>query len=188
MNRLDEAVASARRAQTLDPMSRVVLTNVGWTLASAGKQREAIDAYLAALALDPTYVQARWRLATAYASLSRFDEAIPQIERAVALTGRSPSTLAALGIIYSQAGRESEARALLRGLTDIARTRYVPPWAMVEFCARLGDTNGARRWLERSLEERSNGLAYVRPDSLFAPFRNDPRYKDLFTRFGLPVR
>ena len=188
MDRLDDAVESVRRAQALDPMSRVVLTNVGWTLAYAGRHVEAIDAYLAALALDPSYVQARWRLANAYAALSRFDEAIAQTERAVALTGRSPSTLASLSDIYAQAGRRSEARALLGELTDMARTRYVSPYAMAELCARLEDANGAFQWLERSFEERSNGLAYLGHDSSLALLRHDPRYKDLFRRIGRPVR
>jgi serine/threonine-protein kinase len=187
MNRLDDAVDSARRAQTLDPMSRVVLTNVGWTLAFAGRHVEAIDEYLAALALDPSYVQARWRLAGSYAELSRFDEAIAQAERAVALTGRSPSTLSLLGGIYAQAGRRSEARALLVELTDMARRKYVSPSAMAGLCAKLGDVDGAFRWLERCFEERSNGLAYLGQGSSVALLRNDPRYKDLFRRIGRPI-
>jgi TolB-like protein/Tfp pilus assembly protein PilF len=187
MNRLDDAVDSARRAQTLDPMSRVVLTNVGWTLAFAGRHVEAIDEYLAALALDPSYVQARWRLADSYAELSRFDEAIAQAERAVALTGRSPSTLSLLGGICAQAGRRSEARALLVELTDMARRKYVSPSAMAGLCARLGDVDGAFRWLERCFEERSNGLAYLGQGSSVALLRNDPRYKDLFRRIGRPI-
>lgn len=187
LNRLDDAIDSARRAQTLDPMSRVVVTNVGWTLAFAGRHVEAIDAYLAALALDPSYVQARWRLAGSYAELLRFDEAIAQAERAVALTGRSPSALSLLGGICAQAGRRSEARALLVELTDMARRQYVSPSAMAGLCARLGDVDGAYRWLERSFEERSNGLAYLGHDSSVALLRNDPRYKDLFRRIGRPI-
>jgi len=40
-------------------MSMVVNTNLGWTLQVAGRTREAMEAYRAALALHPEYVQAR---------------------------------------------------------------------------------------------------------------------------------
>ena len=59
LNRLDEALAPVRKALELDPMSMVVNTNLGWTLQVAGRTREAMEAYRAALALHPEYVQAR---------------------------------------------------------------------------------------------------------------------------------
>lgn len=48
------------------------------------------------------------------------------------------------------------------------------------------DRDRAFAWLERAYEERSNRLAYLRVEPLFASLRPDPRFDDLLTRIGLP--
>jgi TolB-like protein len=52
--RLDEAVAQVRKAEELDPLSMVVLANVGWTLAYAKAYAERLNG-IAYLAVDPIW-------------------------------------------------------------------------------------------------------------------------------------
>jgi Flp pilus assembly protein TadD len=82
-----------KKALELDPLSMVVNTNVGWTLQYAGGTEEAMEAYHAALALDPTYVQAHMRLGNAYVSLGRAADAVREAETVAKLTGGSPAGL-----------------------------------------------------------------------------------------------
>jgi tetratricopeptide (TPR) repeat protein len=184
--RLDEAVAEVRKAEELDPLSMVVLTNVGWTLAFTGRLQEAIDHYHKALALDRDYVQAHWRLGDAYARMNRLDDAIREIETTVALTHRSPSSLAWLAQVYGQAGRRREAEALLAELRAVAARRYVSPQGISVLYFTLGDRDRGFQWLEKAYEERSNGIAYLAVEPLLEPWRGDPRYRDLMHRVGLP--
>jgi tetratricopeptide (TPR) repeat protein len=53
--RFDEALASQRRAEELDPLSSIISSNVGWTLFFARRYDEAIAQYNRTLSLDPNF-------------------------------------------------------------------------------------------------------------------------------------
>jgi eukaryotic-like serine/threonine-protein kinase len=185
LQRLDEAVAHVETARTLDPLSPVVMTNVGWTLSYAGRYQEAIDAYREALAVSPNYVQAHMRLAGAYAELGDFEAALAESDTLIALTGRTPSRLVGLANIYAMAGRHGEAERVLQEVLALARTEYVSPFAMAQPYLRTGQYDRAFEWLERAYDEQSNGMVYLAVEPVLAPVRSDPRYRDLLRRVGL---
>ena len=185
LNRLDEALASVKKAQELDPMSMVVNTNVGWVLQYAGRTREAIDAYRIALALDPDYVQAHQRLAGAYLEIGQPGDAVKEAEKVVKLTGGSPASIASLAQWYAAAGRRREAEDLRNQLLALSERRYVSPYGLALVFIGLGDRDAAFAWLERAYEERSNGVAYLLVASDLDPIRRDPRFEDLLHRVGL---
>lgn len=182
---LDRAVGEVQRAEQLDPFSLVVVTNLGWTLAYARRPNDAIAAYHRALALDPNYVQARWRLAGELAEIGRFDEAIAETRKVVEMTSRSPSTLAGLAQVYADAGRRTEAVTMLDGLLKLSGSQYVSPVSIYAIYFRLGDADKGFEWLDRAIEERSNGVAYVAVDSFMDRVRDDPRYRHVLDRIGL---
>jgi len=184
--RLEEAVAHVRKAEEVDPLSVVVLTNVGWTLAAAGRTAGAIDAYRKALALDPNYVQAHWRLSDAYLQLGRFDEAMSELETAVTLSRRSPSSLAWLAMASARSGRRADAEALLAELLALTSRRYVSPFGIAKTYFVLGDRDRGFKWLEKAYTERSNGVAYLAVDPTYASVRTDPRFRDVLRRARLP--
>jgi TolB-like protein/Tfp pilus assembly protein PilF len=184
--RVDEALAQVRTAEELDPLSMVVLTNVGWTLSYAGQPGEAVEKYRRALALDPSYVQAHWRLGDAYLLLGRFDEAIKEVETAATLTQRSPSSLTWLAVAYAQAGRRTDAEAQLAELLGLASRRYVSPVRISVVYFTLGDRGRGFEWLEKAYAERSNGMAYLAIEPAYNPVRGDSRFRDLLRRVGLP--
>jgi eukaryotic-like serine/threonine-protein kinase len=188
MRRFDEAIAAVRHAQGLDPLSRIVLTNVGWKLQWAGRPGEALDAMRAALALDPEFPQALSRMASTLADLSEFDEAIAVAERAAAVSGRGAWPLLGLAQIYARAGRRSDAEALLAEVIATRRTGYVPPMAVAFLHGRMGNADAAFEWLEQGYEERANGMVYLHVESSWDLIRNDQRFEDLVRRVGLPGR
>jgi len=183
--RLDRAVAEVQRAEQLDPFSLVVVTNVGWTSEYAGRPNDAIAAYHRALALDPNYIQARARLSGALADVGRFDEAIADARRVVEMTSRSPSMLAGLTQIYALAGRRSEAMSTLNELLERSRSQYVSPVSLYGTYFALGDADRGFEWLDKAIDERSNGVAYVTVDGFMDRFRSDPRYRRVLDRIGL---
>jgi eukaryotic-like serine/threonine-protein kinase len=188
MRRFDEAIAAVRHAQALDPLSRIVLTNVGWTLQWGGRSRDALDALRAALSLDPDFPQALSRMAATLADLSEFDAAIPVAERVAAVSGRGTWSLLGLAQIYARAGRRADAEALLAEVIATRRAGYVPPMAIAFLHGRLGNADAAFEWLERGYEERANGMVYLHVESSWDSIRHDPRFQDLVRRVGLPAR
>jgi tetratricopeptide (TPR) repeat protein len=174
-----------QQAERLDPFSLVVVTNVGWVLSYAGRPNDAIAAYRRALALDPNYIQARWRLAHELAVIGRFDEGIAEALKVVEMTRRSASSVAGLAQVYARAGRRREALALLDELLELSRTQYVSPVGVYGTYFFLGDADKGFEWVERGIQERSNGVAYVAIEPMFDRVRNDPRYRRLLERVGL---
>ena len=183
--RLDQAVAQVEKAKELDPLSPVVMTNVGWTLSYAGRLQDAIAAFRKALELDPNYIQAHMRLAGAYVGLGQFDAALAENETVSRLRGPNALDLIGAANIYAMAGRRHEARQALDEFLARAGTGYVPPWGLAKLYLVLGDVDRAFELLERAYQERSNGMVYLALDSEFATVREDARYLDLVKRVGL---
>ena len=50
----------------------------------------------------------------------------------------------------------------------------------------LGKLDQAFEWLEKSLQDRSWWLAWLKVDPLFDRARSDPRFSSLMSRVGLP--
>ena len=63
--RLDEAQATLREGERVEPDNPVVLANLGIVLSDAGKFRDAILSFQRALTLDPDFHEARFNLARA---------------------------------------------------------------------------------------------------------------------------
>jgi tetratricopeptide (TPR) repeat protein len=183
--RLSQAVAEVRRAEELDPFSLVVITNVGWTLGYDRRPDEAIAAYRRALALDPLYIQARSRFASELSVIGRFDESAAEARQVADLSRHNPPSLALLAQIHARAGRRSEAVSLLNQLLNVQRTTYVSPVLIYATYFLLGDRENGFTWVEKALQERSNGTVYMAVDRFFDPFRDDPRYQQAMLRIGL---
>ena len=184
-NRIAEAIAEVNHAEQLDPFSRVVVTNVGWTLSYARRADDAIAAYRRALALDPTYVQARERLGTELAQAGRFDEALAEQQKVMELTRRSPYSLAGLAETYAASGRRADAVVVLNELLTLSQSQYVTPFSVSRVYFALDDRDSGFAWLERAYRERSNGMVYINQDRVFDRVRDDRRYRRLLDRVGL---
>src|SRR6476619_2265662 len=78
-------------------------------LHQAGDLIGAIDAYKAALDIDPKQPGARSNLGAAYAKLGKYDEAIDQYRQALAIDAANPSIRLNLALAYYKAARLPEA-------------------------------------------------------------------------------
>ena len=52
--------------------------------------------------------------------------------------------------------------------------------------AGLGDKDQAFACLDKAYELRDSGIVFIKVDPLFDPLRDDPRFKNLLRRIGLP--
>lgn len=182
--RTEEAQAWSRRARELDPFG-VSGDTIGWTLFQSRHYQEAIRELRSDLAVHPQDSAIYWFLGFALIADGQADKAIPVLEKAVALSGRSPAVIGVLVRAYAHAGRRTEAVRLLAELKRRQRTGYVPSAAFVNAYLGLGDNQQALAWLELAYKEHSMILQYVKVHPFFDPLRNDPRFADLVRRVGL---
>jgi len=183
--RFEEAVASAKRAQELEPLSPVISGGVGWALHYARRYDEAIDYLRKTLEMDPNFARVHWYLGMPYEQKGMYKEAIAEFEKALSLSGGSPSMMAALGHAYALAGRGPEARKILAQLQELSRARYISPFDIATVHAGLGDQERAFEWLEKSYADRSWGLFRLKVDPWFDRLRPDPRFANLLRRMNL---
>ena len=183
LGRIDEGLTQVYAARELDPFSLIVNTNLAWTLGYAGRRPEAISALRRALELDSTYVQARMRLSSMLLAAGQVAEAGRHANWLIAATGRAPPALAAVADVALAEGRPDSARVILDELLERARTGYVAPYTIAVLYRALGDGDSAIAWMAKAVAERSNGIAYLRYDSV--GFGRDPRYRALLERAGV---
>jgi TolB-like protein/Tfp pilus assembly protein PilF len=182
--RADEAVAAAERGRELDPLG-VSFEDFGWTLFQTRHYDQGVRELRAALAVKPDDFGSLMDLGFVLIANNQPAEAIPVLEKAVALSNRSPGALGILVRAYAHAGRRADALQLLEELRQRRKAGYAPAGAMVNAYLGLGENEQAFVWLEQAYTEQSNMLQFVKVHPYFDPIRNDPRFADLVRRVGL---
>jgi TolB-like protein/Tfp pilus assembly protein PilF len=182
--RADEALASAERGRELDPLA-VSFEDFGWTLFQTRHYDQATRELRAALAVQPSDLGAMMDLGFVLIANNQPEDAIPVLEKAVAMSNRGAGPLGILVRAYAHAGRRSDALRLVAELKRRRNTGYVPAAAMVNAYLGLDDNEEAFVWLEQAYKEQSNMLQFVKVHPYFDPIRSDPRFKDLVHRIGL---
>src|SRR5436190_1571056 len=195
VDRFDEAMALARRALEVDPLSLLINMNVGWTYFAAGLANEAFDQARKMTEIEPGFFGAYWLKAATCVENGDYEEAIEQLTKAVSL-GAHPIVLADLGAAYALAGKKETAETILAQLLDMRRQGYVPAICLARIYSCLGELEKTIQWLETAYEERNGELVFLlkgeitsaaKGDSLNS-LAEDPRVMDLLARMKLPSR
>ena len=186
VGRNDEAAATIKRAQELDPLSSVIAVNVSRMYQLQNNHDASIENSLKLIELDPNFGPAYQYLALSYLKRGRNPEAVAAAEKAADLTNRAGITLGDLGYVYATAGKRSEALAVIKELeAKYARKEAIGQYLSAVYAA-LGDKDKAFEWLEKDFQARNGKLVEIRWQIQSEPLRDDPRYKDLLKRMGLP--
>jgi len=90
MGRLDEALAEAKRAVELDPLSAPISRDLGYAYYEARQYDQAIEQERKALELDPNFMQARSILGRAYVQKAMYDEGIAEFKKTLMISPGQP--------------------------------------------------------------------------------------------------
>ena len=185
LGQYDEAIAEMRKAQSLDPLSLIINSDLAEILVIAHSYDESVQQSLKTIEMDPNFALAHNQLAEAYIQKHMYEKAIIELRKAVQLSGNSPTPIANLARAYALSGKRSEAAQLLNDLKKRSDpgNSSAPEIAMI--CAALGDNDQAMNWLEKAYAARFNPGVLLRPG--FDPLRSDSRFQDLVRRTGLRV-
>ena len=120
--RLEEALSNMRQAQSLDPLSLVINTQIGTMLHYLRRYEEADLTYRKALELDPRFPLAHAYLAANHARRGQFPSALAEARLASAQFGEV-SAVRVLGPIQAAAGMRLEAERALKELATLSDRR-----------------------------------------------------------------
>jgi TolB-like protein len=181
LGRVDEAERQARHAVELDPLSTVTQGNLARVLFYAGKLDEADAVARKAAELQPAGASShRWQTLIA---VQRGDGATAL--REAQLEPNEGYRLFELAIAQYAVGDRQAADAALADL--IAKAREGFAYQIAEVYAVRGEKEKAFEWLQISFDDRDSGMLSLLVDPLLRGLRDDPRYKNLLVKLGLPA-
>jgi TolB-like protein/Tfp pilus assembly protein PilF len=207
----DAAFRKAIQINPNDPVHRAMYSHVLYVTGRRVEGRAQIDS---ALVLDPADGLCRGFNGINYMFERRYDEAVTELRKALELgngmgmnvvdvlylKGARAEALAALRAFYAsdqemldavnQGYGEGGYRAAMHRAADVWASR--PPTYMgstfmaAAWYALAEDRERTLDWLERAYEVRDPNIPYAGVDPGFDLVRDDPRFKDLLRRVGLP--
>jgi len=143
---------------------------------------EAALVWNRALEIDPTTDAAYVIGVQALERQGKYAEALKEAEKGVAIVGRTPFALSALGYALASAGKRAEAVKIANELEATWKDHYFPPTALALLYAGIGDADRAFAWLDIAYEQRDPQLIWFGVEPQFAPLHKDRRWPELIAR------
>lgn len=184
--RFEEAERQVLREIELEPLSPVSMHGAAMTSYLSRRYPDCMERALKGLEIDPDYFLLRFWRGLGYVALSKYPEAIQELQKAVDLCERSVSwVLGALGHAFAASGDRAAALRILEELIDRAKRESIDFIAVTVIYAGLGDTDNALSSLEKACEARGMCALFTKGDSRFDALRSDPRFQEILKRMNL---
>lgn len=186
LNRLPEAIEQAKKAQQIDPHSRMINTNVGTMLYWDRQYDEAIEEYDKVLNLEDDFWYAYWMRGMAYDEKKQYRKSAADHRRAIQhYPGNSPLLVASLARSLALSGDQKSARRQLNEVNQPSKYSSLPHYHIGIAHAALGEKDVAFRYLLESCSAHEMWASFIQIDPKMNTLRNDRRYTELRRRLSL---
>jgi len=185
--RYPEAIAEAKKAQQVDPLSLYANANVGYAYLTARRYDDASEQLHRTLELDQNYSWTHVLIGDLHERRGEFPEAIAEYEKvrqlddtfAIGMQGN-------LGRIYARLGERDKAQKVIDKLKELSKQQhFVSSIDVAAIYAALNERERAIEWLEKGYQERTGGMLLLRTDPVWDDYRSDPGFQDVLRRVGL---
>jgi TolB-like protein/Tfp pilus assembly protein PilF len=175
----DRAIAEAKRAVELDPLSLIINADLGTGYFVQRRYDEAIEQLRRTLEIDSRFYYAHWTLGEALELKGQLREALAEYKKAAELDD-DPYVLGLVAQAYAKLGERNEAVKILEQMQQLATRRYVADYSFALVHMALGEKDKAVEWLERGYRDRAGvDIAFIKVDPMLDPLRGDPRFEAL---------
>ena len=113
LGRSDEAIAEAKRAQEIEPLSLIANTSAGHTYYFSRQYERSLEQVRKALTLDPNFPVGHAKAGRVLVQMEKYEEAIAEYKLSFSLMGRTSQYLGELGHAYALSGNRAEAQKML---------------------------------------------------------------------------
>ena len=150
----------------------------------AGANDRARKLFAGVLKVHRKFARARLGLAFVNATEHRNEEAIKEIEAAIAISDDAYfHTMEAA--IYGFVGSKDKAREILRNILSGKYKAYASPGDIGAVYYLLGDRDEGYEWVKKAYEEHDAALPFSNKWPILAPMRTDPKFVELLDRMKL---
>lgn len=188
VRRLPESLTEIERAQALDPASTSILADKGNILFLAGRRDEAMTLLKQMEVTEPAFRSPHLYLKNFYMDQadylnflaeSRKDALLLHDNSALAITAAAEKGFAA-------GGAKAMFESMLRFQKKYSAQGLVSPMAVAQTCALLGNKDEALQYLQAAYDQHDELLLAVGNYPALNGLHDDPAYRDLVSRIGLP--
>jgi len=185
--RFDAAIAEARRAWELDPLSLSISSYPILTAAWARRFDEPwVEQLRKLVESDADLGIGRLYVGWAYAWTGRWGDALRVADSFSGAGDGRPPVRGLRAYARARGGDAAGARQVLGEMHAAAAQRYMTAWIFAVVYTGLGEHGEALSWLERAFDEHDGMVANLGIDPIFDPLRGDPRFEALLRRLALP--
>ena len=182
MGRFDEAIASAHKAEELDPVNQ--RSSVQRALRSSRRYEEFLAEVERVFSSDRPQIHEN--RAFVHRARKEYAGEVAETDLALRAQGCIPDA-ERLAKAYARGGYRGWQEAKLSDLKKLSSVEYVPPLDFAVLYAEMGNTGMAIQYLEAAYRERSAWLVRLQVLPDYDGLHSDPRYQDLVRRVGLPA-
>ena len=181
-----EALQHINEAMRLDPLSLPNNAEVIRTLYYARDYDRAIEQSQKAMQLDPNYARTHFWLGRVYSQKGRHREAIMASDKILETMPDSNLGLTEMAYALAAAGRQTEARKILRRLEERSKLAFVPAYNLAIIHIALNEEKVAMRYMQQAFEQHDWALVVFAVEPRLDPLRRDPRFQEISARLKLP--
>ena len=185
MKRSEHWAAEIQRVLELDPLNPFFQCFYGWHLVYLHQCDDAVSHLREALGADPSFSSAHMGLWGALYRRGMLEGALAEAREFFAVLG-DHEVENALRLGYAEGGYS---RAMHHGAEILAKRSmhcHVPGVRIARLYAHAGENDQAMVWLEIAFERRESPLMHLNVAWDWDALRDDPRFRALLRRVGLP--
>jgi len=189
VGRHSESVAEIERAQALDPASKSIVADKGDLLWAAGRREEGVALLKQLEATEPDFVSPHRYLKTAYFADGDYARYLKEWQQEATLM-QDDSTLklvdaAEKGLVAG--GSQGMLRNMLASQKKLYSRGQLSPYLLAQTSVRLGNKQEALQYLKVVYDKHDESAVNLEADPTFASLHDDPAFKDLVARIGIPA-
>jgi len=181
--RLREATGEVFRAHELDPLTRFTRTMLAEVLYLNRDYPRAMAEYEDLRKPANTPINSRYFLSLSFSGQGQ--KALAEFSRSVSATDVRSPDLSVLGYLEARYGDRGKALAIRQRLIEVSRKHPLPPLAIAQVSAGLGDLDDVFRQLRQAVARHSPSVPQVVADPVFEPLRKDGRFAEVLRDLGL---
>jgi TolB-like protein/DNA-binding winged helix-turn-helix (wHTH) protein len=179
-----EGMFEMRKAESLDPLSLIIRSDVADALSASHLFEESILQSRRTLALDPNFAIGHFQLALALVEEHKYKAAIAEFQQAIELSGHLAVFDANLARAYALSGQRAGALKIAKDMETRPDLNPAANASVALIYVGLGDLDQAMIWLNKAYDARFDPSILIHPG--FDPLRSDARFRELRQRLGLP--
>jgi tetratricopeptide (TPR) repeat protein len=186
LGRQDVAIAEAKRARELEPLSAIVGSDLAWYYYWARRYEEALEVSREVLANEPQFFSARHCIVRCLRAQERFEELRAELKRQLVQAGKDPVKFGLDATPAEAAVHEYYVRSL-ETLEQAHAEKDTPLFDIAIALAALGRRDDLLKCLENAYERHEIIVMVMNVEPLFDPYREEPRFREIQRKVGLPA-